>query len=75
MPLEGKRVERALLTLPGDRKRFAGDLNGRAWQEGRTMEGYDGKTQGSALQTMIVKLALSFGVVLWMFLVATLSHA
>lgn len=39
------------------------------------MEGYDGKTQGSALQTMIVKLALSFGVVLWMFLVATLSHA
>ncbi len=27
------------------------------------------------LQTLMVKLALSFGMVFWMFVVATLSHA
>lgn len=30
--------------------------------------------QGGGLQVMLVKLALSFGMVLWMFVAATLSH-
>ncbi len=32
-------------------------------------------TRGRGVQTLLVKLALSFGLVLWMFVVATLSHA
>ncbi len=35
---------------------------------------YNGKAHSGAFQTMVVKLALSFGMVLWMFLAATLSH-
>jgi len=39
------------------------------------MERHDDTAPSGAFQTMVVKLALSFGMVLWMFLVATLSHA
>ena len=64
----------ALLPFAGDREGFAGGPNGRAGQEGTAMGRYNGKAHSGAFQTMVVKLALSFGMVLWMFLAATLSH-
>ena len=46
----------------------------RARQEATTMERIRTTVQGGGLQVMLVKLALSFGMVLWMFVAATLSH-
>ncbi len=34
-----------------------------------------GTIQSRGLHTLLVKLALGFGMILWMFVVATLSHA
>ena len=39
------------------------------------MERLQSTTRSRGVQTLLVKLALSFGLVLWMFVVATLSHA
>jgi len=38
------------------------------------MERIRSTVQGGGVQAALVKLALSFGMVLWMFVVATLSH-
>ena len=38
------------------------------------MERLQSVTRSRGFQTLLVKLALSFGMVLWMFVVATLSH-
>lgn len=38
------------------------------------MERLQSVTRSHGFQTLLVKLALSFGMVLWMFVVATLSH-
>ena len=38
------------------------------------MERIRSTVQGGGVRAMLVKLALSFGMVLWMFVVATLSH-
>ena len=47
---------------------------GRARQEATTMERIRSTVQGGGVQAALAKLALSFGMVLWMFVVATLSH-
>jgi hypothetical protein len=39
------------------------------------MERLGATVRSRGFQTLLVKLALSFGMILWMFVVATLSHA
>jgi hypothetical protein len=39
------------------------------------MERLHGMIGDRGVQALLVKLALSFGMILWMFVVATLSHA
>ncbi len=64
-----------LLHRKCDRGKAAGAARGsQAGQEGTTMERMFTTIQGRGFQGLVVKLALSFGMVLWMFLVATLSH-
>lgn len=46
----------------------------RAAAEGTTMEWIRSTRQTNGLQTLLVKLALSFGIIFWLFLVATFSH-
>jgi len=58
-----------------DRGEIAGGPAGRVEQEGKAMKRLRGTARAQGFQSALVKLALSFGMILWMFVAATLSHA